>query len=165
MEHRLELEQDATFQKREWRVQRIAWVLWGVLILAGLAGLLGPGPLSKQEAASSDGRLSVSYNRFVHYHHPTTLEVTMRPEDENDDSLRLQLSQPLLDRIQIERIEPEPMSRELAAEGTWYEFRCEPGVANAKVIFHIEYDAMGSGSGQLHLAGSQPVEIKHFVYP
>jgi hypothetical protein len=89
----------------------------------------------------------------------------MQPEDENDDSLRLQLSQPLLDDIQVDRIEPEPTSRELSADGTWYEFRCEPGAASVKVIIHIEYDTMGGGSGKLHLAGSQPVEINYFVYP
>src|SRR5215213_620951 len=97
---RLELAQDPAFQKREWRLQRIAWVAWAALVIAGLAGLLGTGPLSKREISSSDGRLTVVYDRFVHYHHSTAIEMTLRPENENDDELRLHLSQALLDRIE-----------------------------------------------------------------
>jgi hypothetical protein len=162
---RLELEQDMAFQKREWRLQRIAWVAWAGLVIAGLVGLVGSGPLSRQEISSSDGRLTVTYNRFVHYHHSTTLEVMMQPENETDDQLRLQISQSLLDRMEIQRIEPEPSSRELASDGTWYIFRCAPGVPSAKVMFHVEYDDMGRGAGELQLAGSEPVVVTHFVYP
>jgi hypothetical protein len=154
-----------TFQKREWRSQRIAWVLWAGLVIAGLAGLVGSGPLSSQEISSSDGRLTVTYNRFVHYHHSTTLEVQMQPENETDDQLRLQISQSLLDRMEIQRIEPEPSSRELASDGTWYVFQCERGVSTAKVVFHVEYDEFGGGVGELRLASSEPVRLKPFVYP
>ncbi len=162
---RLELEQDPAFQRREWRVQRFGWLIWAGVVAAGLLGLLGPGPLSRREVSSDDGRLRVAYNRFAHHHHPTMLEVTMQPEDETQDELRLFLSQPLLDRIDVTRIEPEPMSRELSADGAWYEFRCEPGVPSAKVVIHYECDEMGGGDGELQLAGSESVPLDQFVYP
>jgi hypothetical protein len=162
---RLELEQDAAFQRREWRIQRVGWAIWAAIVLAALAGLTGPGPLSHREAATADGRLSVKYDRFVHYHHPTPIEVTLRPASETDDRLRLRLSQSMLDRILIERIEPEPMSRELTAGGVWYEFAREQSADDVKVLFHIEYEAMGRGNGDLQLAGSEPVAINTFVYP
>ncbi len=162
---RLELEQDAVFQRREWRIQRIGWVAWAVIVIAALAGLLGPGPFSRREVASSDGRLAVKYDRFVHHHHPTPLEMTLRPVSEADDHLRLRLSQPLLDRIQVERIEPEPIASELTTDGAWYVFRFQPGAASAKVRFHVEFERMGAGAGELQLAGSEPVAIKYFVYP
>jgi hypothetical protein len=161
----LELEHDPLFQQREWRVQRIGWIIWAGVVGAALLGLLGSGPLSWDEALSADGRLRVAYNRFVHRHHSTTLEMTMQPEDETQNKLRLFLAQSLLDRIELKRIEPEPTSRELASDGAWYEFRCIPGVSNAKVIFHIECDDMGSGAGELRLAGGEPVSLNQFVYP
>jgi hypothetical protein len=114
---------------------------------------------------SADGRLTVKYDRFVHHHHPTPLEMTLRPESEADDQLRLRLSQPLLDRIQVERIEPEPIASELTANGAWYVFRFQPGAASAKVHFHVEFERMGAGGGELQLAGSEPVAIEYFVYP
>jgi hypothetical protein len=162
---RLELPQDFEFQRREWRLQRIAWAMWVAIVAAGLLGLLGSGPLSRREAASADGRLQIQYERFVRHHHPRLLEVTMQPEDETQDKLRLLLSQPLLDRIELRRIEPEPTSRELASDGAWYEFNCSSGVASAKVVFHYECDTMGPVQGELRLAGSDPVSLDQFVYP
>lgn len=161
----LELEQDPLFQRREWRVQRIGWTVWACVIGAGLIGLLGPGPLSQREVTSADGRLRVAYDRFAHRHHSIHFEATMQPADETQDRLRLFLSQPLLDRIEVQRIEPEPVSRELTSDGAWYEFRCAPGVPTAKVVFHYECDAVGSGQGEMRLAGSEPVFIEQFVYP
>jgi hypothetical protein len=162
---RLELEQDAVFQRREWRIQRVGWVAWAAIVIAALAGLLGPGLFSGREAASPDGRLAVKYDRFVHHHHPTPLEITLRPESEEDDQLRLRLSQPLLDRIQVQRIEPEPVSSELTTDGAWYVFRFQPGAASAKVHFHVEFERMGAGAGELQMVGSEPVAIEYFVYP
>jgi hypothetical protein len=161
----LELEQDIAFQRREWLVQRCGWLVWAGVIGAGLLGLVGPGPLSQRETASGDGRLRVKYDRFVHHHQARFLEVRMQPADESQDKLRLFVSQPFLDRTEVHRIEPEPTSRELTADGAWYEFRCQPGVAEAKVIFHYECDGMGSGGGELRLAGSEPVFLEQFVYP
>jgi hypothetical protein len=162
---RLELEQDPTFQRREWRAQRVGWIIWAGFLSAGLLGLLGPGPLSQREASSADGRLTVSYNRFVHRHHPIEFDITMQPENETQNALRLHLSRSLLSRIKISRIEPEPASRELTADGAWYEFRCEPGLADAKAVFHVECDRIGSGGGAMRLAGSDPVLLEQFVYP
>jgi hypothetical protein len=162
---RLELPQDPVFQRREWRIQRLGWVIWAGIVAAAIAGLLGPGPLSKREAASVDGRLRVRYERFAHHHHPMLLEVALRPENETQDKLRVHLSQLLLDRIELRRIEPEPIARELDSSGAWYEFRCTPGVLSAKVVFHYECNAMGPGDGELRLAGSDPVLLKQFVYP
>jgi hypothetical protein len=160
----LDLEQDLPFHRREWRVQRVAWILWGALVLAALAGLVGPGPLSEQTAASSDSRLLVEYDRFVHHHHPVTLQATMRP-DEDDDSLRLHLSRALLDDIRIERIEPQPESEELDSRGITYVFRCQPGEPTVKAVFHLEFEAMGNSAGEVQLSGSRPVLVKSFVYP
>ena len=89
----------------------------------------------------------------------------MQPEDETQDKLRVHLSHTLLDRIELRRIEPEPTSRELDSNGAWYEFRCTPGAANAKVVFHYECDSVGRGDGELRLAGSEPVSLNQFVYP
>jgi hypothetical protein len=164
-DERLDLDQDLKFQRREWRVQRVGWLLWAVLILAALAGLVGPGPLSSNTAATSDGRLVLKYNRFVHRHHQTEFELTMQPESEQDESIRLRLSQPLLQRIQISRIEPEPASSQLTADGVWYEFNCKPGSKSLQAVFRLEHDKIGRGTCQLQLADDQPLNASFFVYP
>jgi hypothetical protein len=161
---RLELEQDQTFQRREWRLQRLGWIAWGVVTLAGLAGLLGPGPLSDSEAVTSDGALIVAYDRFLHYHHPSQLKLTLRPRSSGEE-VRVQLSQSLLDRIEIHRIEPEPARRELTPDGIVYVFSLADELDAATIVFHVEYESMGSGRGTIRLAGGEPVKLKQFVYP
>ena len=162
---RLELDQDLRFQRREWRVQRVGWLLWAAFLASGLAGLVGPGPFSTQQTATSDGRLTVEFNRFVHRHHATQLKLNMQPGGEADESLRLHIAQPLLERIQISQIVPEPTAQEVSADGIWYEFAGKPGAENVQAIFHIEHDKIGSGTGLLKLADGQPLSAGFFVYP
>jgi hypothetical protein len=118
----IELDEDLRFQRVEWIVQRVSWVLWAGIIVAALAGLVGPGPLSNTEASASDGLITVAYERFVHYHHPTTIDIMLGPSAEVGNPARVKLSQTLLDRLEVLRIEPEPESREVTSDGIVYSF-------------------------------------------
>ena len=65
----LEIDDNADLHQIEWRIQRAGWLIWGVIIAAGLLGLLGSGPISSATATGADDSLSIDYDRFVHYHH------------------------------------------------------------------------------------------------
>ena len=54
---RLKLEEKPVFQRLEWRIQRVGWVLWAAIVIAACAGLMGRGPLSATEASAPDGSL------------------------------------------------------------------------------------------------------------
>ena len=73
----LELETDESFQRSEWRIQRAGWIVWSLVIIAGLIGLLGSGPMSHKETAATDGSLKIDYDRYLHYHHPTQLTLSV----------------------------------------------------------------------------------------
>ena len=62
---RLELATDDAFQQIEWRIQRIGWLVWAMLLLAALLGLTGSGWLSGAEVTSDDGAVTVKYDRFL----------------------------------------------------------------------------------------------------
>jgi hypothetical protein len=163
--HRLELHADESFQKAEWRVQRVGWVLWGGILFAGLAGLVGAGPLSDAASAAPDDSLSVTFQRFVHYHQPSLLEVTVRPGNVAGQTLRVKLNATLLDRLEIQRIEPEPQAREIAGDGIIYTFQREQASDTAKIAFHIEYERFGRSQARMQLIGGEPVLFNQFVYP
>lgn len=40
----LELTEDFTFEQREWKVQRLGWLIMGLSTALALLGLFGPGP-------------------------------------------------------------------------------------------------------------------------
>lgn len=52
--------------RMERRFARLGWVTLTVLVVAGLAGLLGPGPLSWATAYSPGALIAVEYQRVRH---------------------------------------------------------------------------------------------------
>jgi hypothetical protein len=161
----LQLEDNEPFQRVEWRLQRIGWVVWGLLIVSALAGLLGPGPLSKAESPAPDGSLTVAYDRFVHYHHPTLLKLVVRPSEQSRDSLQVKFSRQLLDRLHIDRIEPEPEGRRLGADGVVYTFPLNESTDVVSIMFHVEFERFGLSNAQIEVVGSEPATFTQMVYP
>jgi hypothetical protein len=161
----LDLTSDPRFQKLEWRAQRAGWVVWAVILFAAGLGVLGPGWLSSRHVTSPDGRTTVAYERFLHYHHPTQLEIVHRPSAGNAQELAVRVSQSLLDRIKIQRIEPEPMRQEPIGDAVAYHFGGAPSASELKVVFHVEYERYGAVHGDLSVAGDDAVTLSQFVYP
>jgi hypothetical protein len=161
----LEVEDLQSFQRKEWRLQRVGWLVWTIVVAAALVGLLGSGPLSSTSSSAPDDSLTVRYDRFLHYHKPLMFEVTLRPGNQTNNAARLFLSDELLMRLQISRIEPEPEGRELAAGGVIYTFPSESGLETATIRVHAQYEAFGRATGKIGLVGREPATVTQFVYP
>jgi hypothetical protein len=161
----LDLPQDDSFQKSEWRIQRAGWAAWIAITIAALAGLLGTGPLSHADSSASDGSLSVQFDRFLHYHQPAAIEVFVNSRGADNRPLRLKLSRSFLDRIQMLRIEPEPEGQSLAEDGVVYSFTKESAPEFSKVLFHFEYEYFGNTKAIVELVGGGSASFQQFVYP
>lgn len=161
----LDVQHDDSFQKSEWRIQRIGWAAWSAIVIAALAGLLGTGPLSHADSSAADGSLSVKFDRFAHYHRPSMLEVFINSRGASNQPLRLKVSQAFLDRIQILRIEPEPEEQLLSGDGVVYSFSQEGRPEFSKVLFHFEFERFGKSRGSVELIGSPSASFQQFVYP
>lgn len=46
------IDEDLTFQRRNWAAERAGWALMAAVVALGLAGLFGPGPLSRPVATA-----------------------------------------------------------------------------------------------------------------
>jgi hypothetical protein len=93
------------------------------------------------------------------------LEVTLHAGIRGESIVRVFVSQPLLERLQISRIEPEPEGRELASDGIIYTFPKLPAVETAMIRFHVQYEAAGNSIGRIALLGHEPASVDQFVYP
>lgn len=69
--------EDPVFQRRVWIMQRIGWAAMAGLVLLGLAGGLGDGPLSAAEAASPDGALRIRHDTVARQDSATHWRVTI----------------------------------------------------------------------------------------
>jgi hypothetical protein len=162
---KLDLQTNPNFQKTEWRAQRIGWMVWSLIVLAACLGLLGPGWLSDREVASADGAITVRFERFLHYHHPSQVEVTCAGAPLAGEAFGISVERSLLDRMQIRRIEPAPEHHQMTSDGIIYGFRRDPEAGPVKVVFHVEYERYGSVEGDIALAGADSVTLRQFVYP
>jgi hypothetical protein len=161
---KLELEEHEAFQRAEWRVQRVGWVVWGLVVLAAMMGLIGPGPLSSRELSSPDGTLTVAFDRFLHYSQGAELDFVARPKEETGP-LSLHVSQSLLDGMQIVRIEPEPAERKLAGDGVVYVFARHAPAGDYEITFHIQYEHFGEHTGRIAVGGHEPALLSQFIFP
>ena len=161
-QHRLK--QHGSLQQREWKIQRIGWVIWGLIILAGLAGLLGTGPLSSTSAVSVDGTVEVRFDRYEHSHDPITLELLLSPTAQYED-LQVAFSRSFLDHVRIHRMEPEPERCLLQKDSVVYSFPLGSIAGAVKVQMHLEYRKFGDVDGEIGLVDHSPVRIRQFVYP
>ena len=119
--------------------------------------------MSHKEMAAADGSLKIDYDRYLHYHHPT--QLTLSVGKIADDELRIKFDRALLDRLQVERIEPEPLQAEITDDGVIYTFMQKASSQNVKVIFHVDYERFGASQGTVEVVGHEPVTLKQFVYP
>jgi hypothetical protein len=161
---KLELDSLTVATEREWLIQRLGWIVWTGVIVAALVGFMGRGPYSDSIATSSDRTTEVSFNKYVHYHSPETLEITLRPESDTETA-RLFLSRSLLDNMEIRRTEPEATKSILAQDGVFYDFAKQPLVDSIKIVMHVDYQKFGNISGEIGLAEHPAAALNQFVYP
>jgi hypothetical protein len=161
----LEVEEDLPFQQAEWRIERIGWVVMALVILAGLLGLLGSGPLSSAQAGGSDAGIEVQYDRFMRVEAARQLEIRLLPGSPAGGEARVMLDGDYVQRLHIERIQPEPNDTEVRSGGITYTFRVgdlnEPGV----VVLSVKPMQMGLLRGRIGLDQREPVSLSHVVYP
>ncbi len=146
-------------------LHRIGWSTITLVLLAALAGLMGPGPLSSRTADAGHS-LKIQYDRFTRYHSPASLHVTVTHPD-GADQVRLNLNRKFLEAIELESVTPEPARVELSPGGQTYVFDA-PHLArgDAEIVFHYRPDrSMQSISGVVGVDGGATLPFSHFVYP
>jgi hypothetical protein len=163
----LQIEEDFEFQRRSWRVQRVAW-LAGLLLLAGaMLGLFGSGPLSRA-TVDVPGLMRVEYQRFARYETPETLTIHLLPAATGGSSVQVGLDRQYLDRSKVDSIVPPPQRVRAADDRLVYEFDvARPGGA-LTVALVLEPQRIGWARGRITLErGSAPGQVTfgQFVYP
>jgi hypothetical protein len=163
MADKLQINEDLQFQRRDWFLQRVGWCALGLLLLAGLAGLLGPGPLSRM--TRTDGRgLEVGYERFVRENAQTDLSFSVAPQALVSDQARLFIPRDYLAANRLQRIQPAPRSVRSLGEYVEYSFDAQAGEPLA-IRFTVEPDKLGTHLVAVRLNDGPEVRLEQFTYP
>jgi hypothetical protein len=159
------LDDDLPFQRKQWQLERIAWVVMGALIAYALAGGLGGGGvLSTAEAVSKDGSVRVHYEKFARQLAPHSVGITTRQMPDGRDVL-VHLSGHYLESMTVRSIVPEPRASRAADGGYLFAFERLPGVAEAKIELQVEPQKIGTVQGWLVVNNGERLAIKQFVFP
>ncbi|MEI2784358.1 MAG: hypothetical protein V9E82_01450 [Candidatus Nanopelagicales bacterium] len=147
----LQLDENVTFRRREWRVERIGWLLVTAVFVVALVGGFGYGPVSSVEVMAGDA--DVQYTRIVHRENDDDLRV-------NGPGTTIRLTGDWVQAVDIEQVVPEPESMAADADSMTMEF------AKAGLHVNISYRAqqLGPLTGAVHLEG-QSFELQQVVLP
>jgi hypothetical protein len=157
----IEVGSDLDFEKRWRRVQRVLWTVMSLVVVAGLLGLFGRGPLSHGKAIGRSA--SAEFERFARFKTPAQITFLV-PGGISGSSLDVFVDAPLLESLRIEQTKPQPV-----------DMRAEPGggatmqflkstSAPFTVHFTQEFSKVGPQEGELMVAGEQ-LQLRQFVYP
>lgn len=156
----LELGQDLDFQRRSWRVQRVAWVLMLLIVIAALLGLFGgDGVLNQATLGAVDSGLRVQYHHFDRVLDPTHLRVEL------GGSGHLWITNALLERVTIDEIIPEPEQMIAGEERTTFVFELAAGDPAGMVIISYKPQRIGQLSGQIGVDGGVSYDLQQFIFP
>ncbi len=158
----LDLPEGCGVTRAEERFHKLGWLAFAAIVLAALAGLLGPGPLSSRTADAGPA-LSVGYDRFTRFHAPARLELKVRAHG----TIRVHLGREFLEAAQLDSIQPEPASVEAGAAGHVYAFDAPRlGGAQTAIVFHYRPDeTLRSIPIRVRLEGGPALSVSQFVYP
>ncbi len=112
---------DETFLKKWMIFERIAWIVIASVLVAGLSGVLGRGPLAKSKV-SSGGDMEVRYERIARNKTPAEMSVHLNRAPLINNAVRLRLEGDLFHRGRITRILPQPKTWTPTSEGATVEF-------------------------------------------
>ena len=161
----IDINEDVPFQRREWKLQRIGWVVIALLLLAGLLGVWGRGPLTTKQITDAASASWVEYHSVDHYQADTTFSLHVGSGAVTADTLRITLNRAYLDRIQLQGIEPEPAAQELRGNGVVYVFDvATPGQPVAVTFEHV-FTQPGTATAEIGIEGGPALSFRQFVLP
>lgn len=148
------------FQKRSWIVERAGWGLLILIVLVGLTGALGIGPLSWQTA--SGGSLTVEYERFQRI--TRLARFTFDAKGQTGPELRLHLSEAFQKNFEVSDIQPQPARSTAGPDGIDLSFATN-GASDERVVIWAHSRHYGRSDIAVRLGGEAPLSLWVFVYP
>lgn len=157
----LQLDEHRPFQERFWVVERVAWVAFGLLLVAAILGLTGSGgPLSRSIHQVAGG--TIEFPVIARWQTGDELVVRFAPAEA--DSRRLTLSPEFADSFQINVIQPAPEQSLVSATGTVLTFAAEPGT-QASVTLHLTPQHPGLAEVAIGIDDGTATTISSVILP
>ena len=155
-----DIPEDRAFQERFWTAERLAWVLFALLIVGAIAGLFGSGgPLAS--GSVTVGRSLVEYPAIARWEAGDEFSVRLVGDA---GERRLVLSPTFAELFRIDDMQPQPDRVEAGELGHVYVFTA-PSDAPVGVHLAVTPRNPGFGTYEIGVGDTTPVRLSTFVWP
>lgn len=123
-ERAFDIQEDKNFQEKFWKAERVAWVAFGLLMIAGALGFLGSGGLFARAVVKA-GESSVDYPRVARWQTGAQITVSFGPSPLGER--KVGLSRSFAEAFSLDDAQPRPIRAETAAAGELLVFAVKAG--------------------------------------
>ncbi len=157
----LELEDDLSYERRQWRIERFSWVIMLMIIIGAVCGLFGGAGLFLYNKAplTTTGDTEMEYPRFGRF--MSALSLTFRATGTDNTISTISIEEHYLNTMQIDNITPSPEKVEAQNGMLIYSFHGSP----RQVSFNLKANSIGMHDATISLTGQEAVQIHQFIYP
>lgn len=156
--HTLELDEDLNLFRKGKRVQHIGWIVMLILLLLGIIGVFGSGPVSYQTIEGKQA--SIEFERFLRFEHE--LPMTIRAKGVNG-RLQIAFDSEYFKAFRIEQINPMPVDFQHKDGYVLYTFKADD-TSEAVIRFYFTPEGEGRVKGYT-VVNNERFFLKHFIYP
>jgi len=160
----LDLDQDLTFEKRQWKVQRVGWAAMVLIVVAALLGVFGSGPLSAA-SVGDNATLVAHYQRFVRHQGQGELVVKVAPNEAAEGRVEFWLTTEFLGEIDLQGISPEPDEVRSAGDRQIFVFLVDDPTCPLEVSISYFPNGLGRVSGGIGLVDGPDFSFNQLSYP
>lgn len=156
------VDEDIALQRKVWRFQRVGWYVLLAIVILTLAGLFSRGPLSSLEVQSTQGDLTVSYERF--HRSGGTNAMVVHAQGQPAKTVTLLISSARMEGFSIDSIQPQPVKSIGSPAGIALTMQVdESGMVTIYLAWRS--DGLGLFKSNVGLSGGGQVSISQFIYP
>jgi hypothetical protein len=153
---------DCEFEHKWGTFERVVWIIFGLLIAAGLAGLFGRGPLNKVKRTLPDGT-TVQYERVVRFKSPSAVVFTLPV---HQGAATVEANNAVVEKLGLQSLFPRPTLNIGSPQVGPFLFRASsPDAQNVFVELAMQPSAIGPVTSTYRINGLTSVSIQQFIVP
>jgi hypothetical protein len=153
---------DYEFERKWDRFERGVWLVYGLLLLGGILGVFGRGPLNKVKRTLPDGTI-VQYSRVVRFKSPSAVTFTLPV---HDGAATIQASNGVVEKLGLQSLFPNPTQNLGSSQVGPFRFQAaSPGAENVFIQMTMQPSGIGPVTSTYYINGLTSVSIKQFIVP